>query len=76
MRVLSLLLTLVFLSFPALAAETVTVGDAYSFAVPDGGKNAAAFMTVSYPVGEGDVTPDRILRVETPIAAGPNCTPW
>jgi copper(I)-binding protein len=68
MRITSLLLTLVFLSFPVLAAETVTVSEAYSFAVPEGSKNAVAFMTVSYPAVEGSVTPDRILRVETPIA--------
>ncbi|MGZ9108430.1 MAG: copper chaperone PCu(A)C [Micavibrio sp.] len=68
MRIPSFLIALAFLSFPAVAAETVTVSDAYSFAVPEGGKNAVAFMSVAYPVGDGDAIPDRILRVETPIA--------
>ena len=71
MRILSLLTALfAFLSYPALAAEpgSITISDAYSFAVPEGGKNTVAFMTIHYPVAEGENTADRILRVETPIA--------
>ncbi len=55
------------LSFPALAVETLAVKDAYSFAVPDGAKNAAAFMTITYPA-DSAVVPDRILRAESTIA--------
>lgn len=56
------------LSFPALAAGDVKISDAYAFAVPDGAKNAAAFMTLAYPA-DGEVVPDRILRAESAIAA-------
>lgn len=71
MRTLMLLTTaLAVLSFPALAAEpgSVTITDAYSFAVPEGGKNTAAFLTITYPAGTENVA-DRILRAETPVAA-------
>ena len=54
-------------SFPALAADKLAIKDAYSFAVPDGAKNAAAFMTITYP-SDGAVVPDRILRAESAIA--------
>lgn len=55
------------LSFPAFAAETLSVTDAYSFAVPDGAKNAAAFMTITYPA-DNAVVPDRLLKAESTIA--------
>lgn len=55
------------LSGPVSAAEGVTISDAYAFAVPDTAKNAAAFMTLTYPTG-ADVVPDRIIRAESDIA--------
>ncbi len=50
---------------PKQAAMVVT--DAYSFAVPDGAKTAAAFMTLTYDTG-ADIVPDRILGAESPAA--------
>lgn len=68
LKPLLLSLTLAFFAFPALADNQVTISGAYAFAVPEGAKNAAAFMTITYPAN-GDVVPDRILRAESKIAA-------
>jgi copper(I)-binding protein len=45
----------------------ISVGNAYAFAVPKDANIAAAFMALTYPAGTENV-PDRILRVETPVA--------
>ena len=60
-----------FLSLTAFAglaaAADVTVKDAYSFAVPEGAKTGAAFMTMTYAPADGGV-PDRLMKAETPVA--------
>lgn len=53
---------------PAVAAGDVKISDAYAFAVPQGAKNAAAFMQITY-TADGAVVPDRIIRAESTIAA-------
>lgn len=59
-------------TFPAIsfAAGDVVVSEAYAFAIPEKAVNAAAFMTLTYPMDQADqdVVPDRILRAESPIA--------
>lgn len=77
MKILSALLTLsvlaapVFVSSIALAQgaakPVITITDAYAFAVPDGAKVGAAFMTLTYANGT-DIVPDRITHVSTPAA--------
>lgn len=50
------------------AAEGITISNVYSYAVPAGARSAAAFMTITYPSAEGEMTPDRLLKVQTPVA--------
>lgn len=51
------------------AAGGVTIENAYSFAAAPGARSAAAFMTIVYPPSaDGTTIPDRLMRVETPVA--------
>lgn len=52
----------------ASAASGVEISNIYSYAVPSGARSAAAFMTITYPSAEGEMTPDRLIKVETPVA--------
>lgn len=72
MKILPALFALTFmLAIPAHAADvarpSVKATDAYAFAVPDGAKAGAAFMTLTYTNGS-DIVPDRITHVSTPAA--------
>lgn len=60
---------LVILAGPARAADIITVTDAYAFAVPEGAPTAAAFMTMTYPPAPDGTSPDRLMKVESSIAA-------
>ena len=49
------------------AKPAITITNAYAFAVPEGAKVGAAFMTLTYGAGT-DIVPDRIMHVSTPAA--------
>lgn len=58
-----------FSPLPSRAAGGITIENAYSFAVAPGARSAAAFMTIVYPPSaDGTTIPDRLMRVETPVA--------
>jgi copper(I)-binding protein len=52
-----------------MAADKMEITAPYAFSVPAGARSAAAFMTLNYPAPEGgEIVPDRLLSVETPVA--------
>ena len=72
MKILSALFALTLLSIPAAQAAdaarpVITVSDAYAFAVPEGAKMGAVFMTLKYTNGT-EIVPDRITHVSTPAS--------
>lgn len=53
----------------AMATDKMEISTPYAFAAPAGARSAAAFMTLNYPAPkEGEIIPDRLMSVETPVA--------
>lgn len=75
MKIFQVFLLLAFLVAPfqaraavvEAAKPTMTITKAYSFAVPEGTKNAAVFMTLVYATGTA-IVPDRLMQIQTPMA--------
>lgn len=72
MKILSAVFALTLMLMPAAyAAEAarpeIKISDAYAFAVPDGAKAGAVFMTLTYANGS-EIVPDRITHVSTPAS--------